>query len=144
MITNAEADRMVAADEQVRRVIAAVRQLAVGQLVALQSAWAAGWNPARDDAWNAVWDGNLAGPTWDYPRLAEWDSAAWGAAQDAGTYGAWDYAAYQDTHGWDVPADAARGAVAGLLARDLIAEEQYDLLTGPWVAVIGPLHPDGA
>ena len=45
---------------------------------------------------------------------------------------------------------AANIAAAGVLAvRDLIGrhgftQEHYDLLTGPWRTVIGPIHPDDA
>ena len=43
---------------------------------------------------------------------------------------------------------AARDAALGLLLRDLIGrhpgwdQDAYDLLTGPWRDVIGPIHPD--
>lgn len=45
---------------------------------------------------------------------------------------------------------AARDAALGLLLRDLIGQHPgwdqgaYDLLTGPWRQIIGPLHPDDA
>ena len=48
---------------------------------------------------------------------------------------------------WDAARDAARAAEA-LVARDLIDENTawnqaaYDLLSGPWRRVIGPIHPD--
>ena len=48
--------------------------------------------------------------------------AARGAARDATQYTAWD---------------AARDAVLAVLVRDLIAAEQYDLLTEPWRTVMG-------
>ena len=59
---------------------------------------------------------------------------------------AWDAA-------WDAARGAARGAAwdaAGALAiRPLIGQygftqEHYDILTGPWRKVIGPIHPDDA
>ena len=50
-------------------------------------------------------------------------SAAWDAARSA----AWD---------------AVRDAAFALVVRDLISEEHYATLTGPWASVIGPVHPD--
>ena len=77
-------------------------------------------------------------------RIAAWDAAriavriaAWDAARDF----AWDTAR-------DTARDAARVAALGLLCRDLIGrhpgwdQDAYDLLTGPWRDVIGPIHPD--
>ena len=71
--------------------------------------------------------------------------AAWGAALDA----AWGAA-------WHAARDAALGAALGaawhaalaLVSHDLIGHHPgwdqgaYDLLTGPWTGVIGPIHPD--
>lgn len=69
---------------------------------------------ARVVAWDAAWDAVSA--------------AAWDAARDAARPAAWD-------------------AARALVVRDLIGEhgftqEHYDLLTGPWRQVIGPVHPD--
>ena len=72
---------------------------------------------------------------WAAARAAAWDAArdaAWAAARAA----AWDAA-------WYAAWDAARAA----LVRDLIGQhgftqEMYDLLTGPWRKIIGPVHPD--
>ena len=63
-----------------------------------------------------------------------WD-AAWDAARDA----AWDAA--RDA-AWDAARDAVRDATLALLVRDLITTEQYDALTRPWRAAVGPIHPD--
>jgi len=38
--------------------------------------------------------------------------------------------------------DAARDAAFALVVRDLISEEHYATLIGPWASVIGPVHPD--
>ena len=38
--------------------------------------------------------------------------------------------------------DAAWDAAFALVVRDLISEEHYATLTGPWASVIGPVHPD--
>ena len=61
-------------------------------------------------------------------------AAAWGAAWGAA---------------WDAAWGAVRGAARALVVRDLIGEhgftqDHYDLLTGPWRRVIGPVHPDDA
>ena len=56
-------------------------------------------------------------------------------------------AARSAVRAWFVAQDASAAAEA-LVVRDLIDEatewnqEAYDLLTGPWRRVIGPIHPD--
>ena len=65
-------------------------------------------------------------------------SAARDAAMDAVRDAAWDAA-------WDAVRSAAvavRDAAFALVVRDLISEEHYATLTGPWASVIGPVHPD--
>ena len=61
----------------------------------------------------------------DATRLdAAWDAARY-AARDAAWYAAWD------------AARAAAGyAVNALVVRDLITTEQFDILYGPWKAVM--------
>lgn len=61
---------------------------------------------------------------------------AWDAARGA----AWDAA-------WDAARGAAGAAARALSVRDLsgqhgFTQAHYDTLTGPWVQVIGPVHPD--
>ena len=77
-------------------------------------------------------------------RIAAWGAArdaAWGAARDAALDAAWDFA-------WASARVAALDAALGLLCRDLIGrhpgwdQDAYDLLTGPWRDVIGPIHHD--
>ncbi len=86
------------------------------------AAWVAGRGAGRDAAVVAA-------------RVADW-SAAWEAAWFAARAAAW------------VAARAAATAAAALVVRDLIDEATpwnraaYDLLTGPWRRVIGPVHPD--
>ena len=77
-----------------------------------------------------------------------------GIARGTARVAAWDAALYAATPGAarDAARDAARGAALGatwgLLLRDLIGQrpgwdqDAYDLLTGPWRSVIGPVHPD--
>jgi hypothetical protein len=70
----------------------------------------------------------VRGAAWGAARDAAWDAvrgAAWGAARDAARDAAWD-------------------AALGLVARDLIATEQYDALTLPWRQTVGRIHPDDA
>ena len=80
----------------------------------------------RDAAWTDAWDAAWT-IAWAYDRNAVWDAAS-GAAWDADRYAVWDTA-------------------CALVVRDLIGQrgftqEQYDLLTGAWRTVIGPIHPD--
>ena len=114
--------------DDVRRLVAA-RDAAwgttrvVARVVARDAARDAAWAAARVAAWDAA---RAAA------RDAAWD-AAWAAARDAAWGTAWD---------------AARVAARALLLRDLIGQtpgwdqDAYDLLTGPWRQVIGPIHPD--
>ena len=85
----------------------------------------------------------------DMARLGAARGAAWGAAWGA----ARDAVATRGT-AWGATRDATRGttwgAACALLARDLIGQAPgwdqaaYDLLTGLWRQVIGPIHPDDA
>ena len=67
---------------------------------------------------------------------AAWN-AAWNAAQDAARNAAQDV----DPAGVEVGWNAAWNALA-LLTRDLISQEHYDMLIGPWRDVIGT-PPEG-
>lgn len=69
---------------------------------------------------------------------AEKLDAAWRG--DSDTDDAWD-AAWGAAAARESAGEAARDAALALVARDLISEEHYDLLTGPWARVIGPTHP---
>ena len=90
---------------------------------AWDAAWDAAWRAARDAAWVAALD--AARSAAQDAALDAARSAAGGAARDA----AWD-------------------AALALVSRDLIGHRPgwdqavYDLLTGPWRSVIGPVHPD--
>ena len=79
-------------------------------------------------------------------RLTVTEVKELGAAGDAAWYAAW-YAA-RDAAG-DAARDAAWYAARGLVVRDIIGQHgftqaHYDVLTGPWRKVIGPIHPDDA
>jgi hypothetical protein len=63
-------------------------------------------------------------------RLSTDESQAIGAARTAARTAAWDVA-------WD-----AAWTAAALVVRDLITTGHYDILTRPWRATIGPIHPD--
>jgi hypothetical protein len=99
---------------------------------ALGAAWGAArgaaLGAARGAAWDAAWDA-----AWGAARGAAWD-AAWDAARGATWGAAWD-AALGAARGaaWD----AAWGAAWGLVVRDLISEEHFDTLYGPWREVVG-------
>jgi len=100
-------------------IVALVRRAAVltaDEAKRLDAAWVATWDAARDAAWDAA------------------GAAAWDAAATAATAAA-------------AARDAARDAAWALAMRDLIGQhaftqEYYDLITGPWATVIGPVHPD--
>ena len=117
---------------------AAAREAARGAAwtAALGAAWAAAWAAAREAAREAA-RGAALGAAWD-ARDAAWDAAwdaALGAAWAAARGAAWDAAREADR-------DAALDAARGLLVRDLISAEHYDVLTRPWRTAVGPIHPD--
>jgi hypothetical protein len=78
-------------------------------------------------AWYAAWDAVAA---WD----ATWDAARDpAAARAAALVAVW--AAIRDV-AWD----AVWAAALACVVRDLITPEQFDILTGPWVSVVGPFE----
>lgn len=98
---------------QVARMIEQARHLTEDQVVAIEAAWEAAWEAAREAARDAA-------------REAARDAA--GAAAGAAAWdAAWDGA-------WDTAWDAAWAAVV----RDLISDEHYQALAGPWESVMGP------
>ena len=147
----AEVDAHVALGPQGVQVAAFIEKcatLTADDVRRLGAPWGAAWDAtraARGTAWGAAWDATRAarGTAWDAARDAAW-VAAWDAAGDA-------WGAPPD---WDATWGAARAATWssawGLLLRDLIGQcpswdqDAYDLLTGPWRQVIGPIHPDDA
>jgi hypothetical protein len=95
--------------------------------------------------WNTGWY-----PLWEIARKAAWD-AAWNAAQAAGEQNAshpFPWVKVSIRFEVSEAASEADQAAGALFARDLIDETTdwnqaaYDLLTGPWRRVIGPIHPD--
>jgi hypothetical protein len=92
----------------------------------LDAAWDAAGDAARAAAWDAAWA--AAGATaWAAARVA-----AGVAARVAAGVAAWD---------------AAGVAAWALVVRDLIGQhgftaEHYQLLTAPWAAVMGKVHPN--
>ena len=118
-------------------VVALVRQAAAldaKKIKDLSAAWDAAWAAAGAAAWAAAGDAAWA---------AAW-SAAWAAARDAAWAAAGDAA--RDA-AWAAARAAAWAAALGLVTRDLIgtngySKAHYDLLIGPWRAVVGPLHAD--
>jgi hypothetical protein len=79
----------------------------------------------------------------DRKRLA----AAYSVAHDVAWCAAYDAARGAHDAVWGVARGAAWDAAVALASRDLIGlfgftQAHYDLLTGPWRRVIGPVHPD--
>lgn len=92
---------------------------------------------AHSAAGNAAWNAANAAARNTAARAAARE-AAWAAAQAA----AWDAAAH-----YAAGNAAARDAAWALTLRDLVGQhgftqQHYDVLTGPWASVIGPVHPD--
>ena len=125
---------------QWREIVAQVRVIS-GATPQQLSDLAAAWDAAGSAAWALAWDaaGSAAGSA---ARSAAWSaagSAAWSAAGSAAGSAAWSAAGSA--------ARTATGSAAWALAtRDFIGtagytQEHYDLLTGPWRKVFGPLRP---
>ena len=114
---------------QWEHIVALVRRAAVltsGEAEQLLAARDAAWYAARNAAWFAA-------------MVAARD-AAQAAAQAAARVAARDAARYA---AWDAARDAARAlAVRDLIGQHGFTQDHYDLLTGPWRSVIGPVHPD--
>lgn len=115
--------------EHVVRLIDRAARLTSDEAKQLVAARAGAWVVARDTA-----KGTAKYADRDAARDTATRAVA-GAAWDA-TWGAW-YAARL----------AAREVAMALVVRDLIgssgfSQTHYDLLTGPWRKVIGPVHPD--
>ena len=127
--------------EQVVALIERCWTLSAAEMDRLAAAW---------DAWAATWSTRYAAEmdrldaAWVAARCAARDAAR-GAAGDA----AWVAMDRLDA-AWGAAWDATRDAAVALLCRDLIGQspgwdqDAYDLLTGPWRDVIGPIHPDDA
>jgi hypothetical protein len=138
--------------EDVARLIDSCRTITPEQARRLYAAWGAARDAARDVARGVAWGaarGAAQDAAWGAARDAARDvaqDAAWGAARDAARGAAQDAAqdAARDVArdvAWGAARDAARGAARdaawALVVRDLIAPEQFDTLTGPWVSVMG-------
>jgi hypothetical protein len=123
-------------------------RLAAAWAVALDTAGDSTWDAARAAAGDAAWAVALdtAGDsTWD-AAWAAWD-ATWAAARDAALDVARDAARDAALDATWAAWNAAGVAARALAARDIIGQhgftqDHYDLLTGPWRTVIGPVHPD--
>ena len=116
--------------EQVSALIERCRTLSAAEVDRLDTAWDAVWAADRDATWVAALIATRAA-AWE----ASWD-AAWGAVQ------------YATRCAVRAATRAAGDAAGALLCRDLTGQapgwdqDAYDLLTGPWRDVIGPVHPD--
>ena len=86
---------------------------------------AAAWNVA-DAAWAATREAAVGASR----------EAAWDAAGDAACYDAWRATATY------AAGDAAREAARAAVVRDLISDEHYQTLAGPWESVMGPIFEE--
>ena len=129
-----EQARRLTGDECDRLATAAATAAAADRDAVRFAAWEAAWFAARVADWSAAWVAAWEA-AWDAARVADRSAArdpVWDKARDA----VWDAA-------WEVSITAV-----ALVVRDLIDEDTawnraaYDLLTGPWRRVIGPVHPD--
>ena len=85
--------------------------------------WNATWEPARVAAKAAAWDAGRD-TAWDAVLYVAWD-VAWGATWIAAQYADWGAGRY-----------ATRDAAHAVAVRDLISEEHFNTLYGPWASVM--------
>src|SRR5579885_2159758 len=118
--------------QEVVALIERAGRLIADEMQRLDAAWDAAWGAARYAAWGAARyaAGDAAG---DAARYAAGD-AAWDAAWCAARYAAGDAArdAARDA-AWAAAGDAA----SAFVVRDLISDEDFRTLYGPWESVIG-------
>ena len=110
--------------EQVAALIEQASRLTTSQVNELCATWNATWYAARHAAWyaarHAAWYA-----TWHAAR-----HAAWYAAREAAWYAAREAA-------WEAAREAAGRAAIALVVRDLIGPEEFQILAGPWLSVMG-------
>jgi hypothetical protein len=109
--------------EAAAKLIERVSRMTEGEARQLHLARWSAWESARGSARAA-------------DRISDWTAAktavavaAWTAAQNA----AWDNT--QDDV-WDTAESMAKDAIAALLVQDLISEEHFNTLYGPWASVM--------
>jgi hypothetical protein len=85
---------------------------------------------ARKSAWESAWESARAAD-----RVSDWNTAtvavvgaAWTAAQNAAWDDTWDDI-------WEAAESMAKDAIAALIVQDLISEEHFNTLYGPWASV---------
>ena len=115
------------------------------------AAWSAAWNAARYAATDATWDAAryaARNAAWYAARHAARHAArdaaadaAADAARSAARYAAWSAAWNAARHAArdaaaDAARDAARYAALALVVRELISEEDFQVLYGPWASVM--------
>ena len=118
----------------VRSIASITEQQTEDILVAQSAARYAERREARRAAWGAAWEAE---------RIETWEAAryvAWKAAKRSALYAARDAAI-------DAAREEARNATLALTTRDLVGQNNYtqahyELLSGPWQQVMGPLHPE--
>jgi hypothetical protein len=105
---------------------------------ARDAAWAA-TGVARDAAWAATGDARDAA----WAATGDARDAAWAAARDAARSSAKNVVRKSTRKSTRTTALAVIvDAVLALVVRDLIPDDVYRTLIGPWAEVIGPAHPD--
>jgi hypothetical protein len=122
--------------ERVVAVLDRASRLTSDEIKALDAAWDAARAAARAAAWDAARAAALDA-AWDAARAAARDAArdaAWAAARDVTWAATW---AAARAAARDVTRDAAWTEVVS----DLISPEQYQLLAGPWLSVVGGSVP---
>lgn len=101
-------------------------KLSAAEAEKLATAWdavgVAAWEPAWEEAVSAAW-GLAQGTPAGIAR-----SAAWRAVRNA-----------KRGLAWGAAEDAAEDAALAAVVRDLISDQHYQALAGPWESVMGPV-----
>ena len=106
---------------EIRQLIKKLKTITPEQAMELAAAYDTAWNAARSAAYDAARDAAWYA-AWNAARSAAWNaarSAAWKAARPAARSAAYD-------------------ATLALLVKDLISEDDFNILYGPWAAVMEP------
>jgi hypothetical protein len=119
--------------------ISRARTLTGDEITRLADTWTAAWadGDAARDAGDAAWAAAMTDSRRTVGAAARITWAAGDAARDAWAAGD----AARDA--W-AAGDAVGVAALALAVRDLIPDDVYRTLTGPWAEVVGPAHPDDA
>jgi hypothetical protein len=125
----------------VQALISRANRLTFSEFTRLADAWAA--RAATGDARDAAWAATGVARDAAWAATGDARDAAWAATGDAARSSAKNVVRKSTRKSTRTTALAVIvDAVLALVVRDLIPDDVYRTLIGPWAEVIGPAHPD--